>query len=160
MSPSLRLVGGLLVGFATVAVGAPDGDHALTDKPVSPPVREDGQWRARVAAACRALGATFVLPSSEVLVWQGPGGPAYAEHNGMLYRRGTVQLRMGPRAVPLGRGEEMLFGPVVPDRFHAEGKSADLMYLSIVKRTASPGLVSAERRPRERRQLPGGRPNP
>jgi len=82
-----------------------------------------------------------------------PGqGEAYTEHNGMTYRRGTAGLQMGPYApVPASRGTETLYGPVVPNRFHAEGASADLMYLSIVQRRVNVGGVATRGRVEDQR---------
>jgi hypothetical protein len=80
-------------------------------------------------------------PGERVTIPSATGG-AYTEHNGMLYRRATAQIRMGPTIItPDGPGMETLYGPVVPNRFHAEGASADLMYLSIVKRPLRTGGV-------------------
>ncbi|MBM3498527.1 MAG: hypothetical protein FJX74_07625 [Armatimonadetes bacterium] len=75
-------------------------------------------------------------------VWRGwpgatapqPEGGLYTEHNGMTYRRGTWGVQVGPYAPPQTAGAETLFGPVVPNRYHAEGQAADLMFLSIVRR--------------------------
>jgi hypothetical protein len=80
-------------------------------------------------------------PGERLTIPSGIGG-AYTEHNGLVYRRATAQVQMGPVVItPGGPGGETLYGPVVPNRFHAEGASADLMYLSIVKRPARTGGV-------------------
>jgi len=76
----------------------------------------------------------YILRPGGVITVPNESPSPYVEHNGMLYRRGTPRLQFGPHTTPMGSGEEMLFGPVVRDRFHADGQSADLMYLSIVKR--------------------------
>jgi len=78
-------------------------------------------------------GAGVVVPGHE------PGG--YTEHNGLLYRRATGPFPAGSQAVPQRGGMETLYGPVLPGRAHSGGQSADLMYLSIIKRPVPTGGV-------------------
>jgi len=110
-------------------------------------VQGERKWPAPVLAPGDRMDV-FRLDPEELeehgdLVWEGPhgglkvtiapqAGGGLAEHNGMAYRRqGGV-----------------LFGPVAPGAFRAEGQSADLMYLSIVR----PATDEA----REATRLPGG----
>jgi len=83
-------------------------------------------------------GAPPLKPGDPLRV-PGAAGSGYEEHNGLLYQRGTVRLHFGPEGTPLNGGMETLYGPVVPGRYSAEGQSADLMYLSIVKRPERTG---------------------
>jgi len=82
-------------------------------------------------------------------VWRGWPGVAppglepgvYTQHDGLTYYRATAPFPAGAQAVPPMGGMETLYGPVLPGRAHSGGQSADLMYLSIIKRPAPTGGV-------------------
>ncbi|MGQ9731343.1 MAG: hypothetical protein ACUVX8_08690 [Candidatus Zipacnadales bacterium] len=90
------------------------------------------RWREFIPEAPRAWKFRDVVSG---------GGTGYVEHNGMLYHHGGIDIGGELRGEPLEQEGETLYGPVVPGRYGAEGTSADLLYLSIIKRPSQPNLL-------------------
>lgn len=162
-------IGEEVYGQPTISIG--DNHYRLVKgEPLSPlailgeadkmlPLKPENwrRWRERLE---RLPFDWKKLPSvpHNALIFRSSPGPGYTEHNGLLYYRGGVGLQVGPEIFTPSAGQkETLYGPVLPNRFQAEGRSGDLTYLSIVERLA-PSRSVVWMTPRARPHLSPGMP--